>query len=281
MKKGLWISGVLLILTSLACSLTGPFSHVQVGKKEVLKVEEAVPADKAETHLTIGMGAGSLKLSAGAEKLVEGQITYNVSALKPTVKTGDHSLTISQSGELKNLPGEDLVNDWNLKLGQAPLDLSINAGAYDGNLELGGVPLTELSVRDGASRVKLNFNRANPEKMARLEYYTGASKVELSGLGNANFEEMRFEGGAGTFKLDFSGLLQRDGYVSVVGGVNDITLIIPKGTPAVITLSSTLSNVNTEGTWTIHNRVYETEGSGPKLTIDVDNGVGNLTLVQK
>jgi hypothetical protein len=280
MIKKIFLLLAVLVLTSLACSVTVP-RGVEVGEKEILKVSESASADKAENYVNIKMGAGKLNLGAGAEKLVEGQITYNVASLKPSVKSGDHSVSITQSGELKGLPGDDVVNQWDLKLGKSPTDLSINAGAYEGKIELGGVPLTRFSVRDGASKVRVNFDQPNPEKMSRFEYYTGASNVELSGLSNANFDELIFEGGAGSFKLDFSGKLQRDGYVNVVGGVNNIEITIPKGTPAVITLSGSLSNDNTEGTWTIHNKVYETEGTGPKLTIDIENGVGNLILRQK
>ncbi len=281
MKRSFFLLAGILILTSLACSISVPFKGVEVGEKETFKFSEAMPSDHEETHVTLSMGAGRLTINGGSNDLIEGQAVYNVTTLKPLVKAGEHSVTISQSGELKSLPGSDVINNWDIKLGRSPVDLSINAGAYNGTMELGGVPLTELSVRDGASKVKLNFAEPNPVAMSRLEYYTGASKVELSGLANANFNEMRFEGGAGSFKLDFSGKLQRDGSVTVIGGVNDIEIIIPKGTPAVITLNGALSNVNTEGTWTVHSGVYETDGSGPKLNIEVENGVGNLTLRQK
>ncbi|MCE1253426.1 MAG: toast rack family protein [Anaerolineae bacterium] len=281
MKKSILFVAVVMVLTSLACSISVPDKNIEVGEKETFKFSQPVPADKETTHMSLSMGAGRLDINGGSEGLMDGEVVYNISALKPSVKTGDHSVTLSQSGELKNFPGSDMVNDWNIKLGKSPIDLSINAGAYNGTMELGGIPLTQLSVRDGASKVKLNFDEPNPVTMSRLEYYTGASKVELSGLSNANFNEMRFEGGAGSFKLDFSGKLQRDGSVTVIGGVNDIEIIIPKGTPAVITMTGALSNVNTEGTWTVHSGVYETEGSGPKLTIEVENGVGNLTLRQK
>jgi hypothetical protein len=148
-------------------------------------------------------------------------------------------------------------------------------------MDFSGVPLTQLSIRDGASKNVIQFNAPNPSKMTRLEYFTGASNVEMSGLANANFDEMRFEGGAGSFKLDFSGALQRAGHVQIVGGVNDIQLTIPKGMPVTINLTGSLSNVNTDGTWTVHNKTYTTDGSGPQLTIDVENGVGNLDLIQK
>jgi hypothetical protein len=269
------------LLTLLACSIATRLQNVKVGAKEVLNVAEAAPQDQAETRVTIGMGAGKLTISGGAEKLVEGQISYNVALLKPTLQSGDHSLTLLQSADLHGIPGRDLINDWNLKLGKTPINLTINAGAYDGKVDLGGVSLTKLSINDGASNVRVSFTEPNPGKMSLLEYHTGASNIELTGLGNANFEAMRFEGGAGNFTLDFSGRLQRDGTVKVTGGVNHIVIIIPTGTQAIITTSTPVGNVNTDGTWTVHNHVYQSEGSGPKLTIEVENGVGSLDLRRK
>jgi hypothetical protein len=281
MKKNLLIILPVLVLTSLACSISIPSAQTQVGEKQTFTVSQAAPEDKSETHMIISMGAGDLTLTGGSDKLVEGKVVYNVPSLAPVVKNGDHSLSINQTGNLKGMPGNDLINEWDLKLGKTPLDLSINAGAYTGKMDLSGVALTRLVIRDGASKNTITFSQPNPAKMARLEYYTGASNVEMKGLAYANFDEMRFEGGAGSFKLDFSGQLQRDGHAQIVGGVNDIHVTIPKGMPVTINLSGSLSNVNTEGTWTTHGKTYQTEGSGPHLTIDIENGVGNLELIQK
>ena len=282
MKKNKWIVLCsLILLVSLACSVSAPSTPVPVSEKQTFSVMQAAPGDRSETQINIGMGAGNLTLSGGSEQLVEGKVVYNLASLAPSIKTGEHSWSINQSGDLKGMPGSDFVNEWNLRLGKTPIDLSINAGAYTGKMDFGGVALTQLVVRDGASKNTITFSLPNPAKMARLEYYTGASNVEMSGLANANFDEMRFEGGAGSFSLDFSGQLKRDGHVQVVGGVNNITVTIPKGTPATINLTGALSNVNTEGTWTVHGKTYQTDGSGPHLVIDIENGVGNLSLIQK
>jgi hypothetical protein len=37
-----------------------------------------------------------------------------------------------------------MKNEWDLKLGSAPMDLVISAGAYDGTIELGGLALKSL-----------------------------------------------------------------------------------------------------------------------------------------
>ena len=89
------------------------------------------------------------------------------------------------------------------------MDLTIAAGAYEGNLELGGLALKSLTVKDGASHVDLSFPEPNQTEMSILRYETGASDVKLTGLANANFSTLTFSGGAGNYTLDFSGELQR------------------------------------------------------------------------
>ena len=189
---------------SLACSLNAPSNNPpKLGEKQTLTLSEPAPTDKSVTTATVRMGAGKLQISGGSNQLLEGSVIYNISSLAPNVVTGDHSLTISQASELHASPGGDMVNEWSLKFGKTPLDLSINAGAYEGNMDFGGIALSQLTVRDGASKDVINFSQVNPIKMDRLTYITGASDVELVNLANANFDQMRFEGGAGTFKLDF------------------------------------------------------------------------------
>lgn len=268
-------------LFSLACSMTVPNNPPSIGEKQTMKISEPVPADKEVTTAVIRMGAGKLNLNGGSDQLIEGSVVYNVPALAPTLTTGDHTLTISQVAELHASPGSDMINDWTLTLGKTPLDLSINAGAYEGKMDLGGVPLTRLTIRDGASKDVINFSKVNPEKMTLLSYFTGASDVQMLNLANANFDQMRFEGGAGNFKLDFSGTLQRNAHVEIIGGVNNIQISIPKGMPTKIDLSKSFSNIDTDGTWTIHHKVYETEGNGPMLTMDVQSGMANVQLIQK
>jgi len=115
--------------------------------------------------------------------------------------------------------------------------------------------------------------------MDELRYETGASSVTLTGLANANFTDLIFKGGAGDYTLDFSGTLQRDASVDVTTGVSSLRIVIPEGMTAKVTVDSAISDVDTEGTWTTSGDTYETSGSGPTLTINVDMGVGSLKLV--
>ncbi len=273
---------VVLILSTLACSITinAPTIRATTGPVETLQVNEAAPSGDA--RLVIGMGAGKLDLTGGGEGLVSGTIRYNVPGIKPTVKrSGSEVQVVQQTDKFPSTIGSDLVNEWNLKLGNTPVDLTINAGAYEGTIDLSGVPLTGLEINDGASKAKVFINNPNPAEMEMLSYKTGASQVELIGLGNANFKSMTFSGGAGSYTLDFTGQLKRDAKVNITGGVSNVKIIIPAGMQSKITVTGGLNNITPRGTWTVEDKTYQTNGSGPVLTINLDMGVGNLELINR
>ena len=137
----------------------------------------------------------------------------------------------------------NIKNSWDLSLGNHPLNLSIEAGAYHAEYQFGGLALTNLTIKDGASDAKMDFASPNLTEMSLLSYETGASNVSLTGLGNANFASLVFHSGAGNFTLDFTGSLKRDGSVNIETGISNTTLVIPAGIPAQLTVEGGLSNV--------------------------------------
>jgi hypothetical protein len=273
------ISAILVLaLASLACGFTVDLpERVEPGPE--VKESITVPATGSdETRLTISFGAGTLVLSPGAEGLVDGTTVYNIPELKPEIISNNGSVEIKQ-GDFKNLVNfKDIKNDWDLKLGSMPLDLNINAGAYTGVYELGGLSLTSLTVRDGASNVKLAFSEPNLSKMSVLRYETGASNVTLSGLANANFSTLIFSGGAGDYKLDFSGELVEDCTANIEAGAGSVQLIIPKAVNTKVTVESALASVNLSSGWSQDGKDYIQTGEGPILRIIVKMAAGNLTI---
>ncbi|GAB4505759.1 MAG: hypothetical protein Fur0043_27570 [Anaerolineales bacterium] len=158
------------------------------------------------------------------------------------------------------------------------MELTIEAGAYHGTYELGGLSLTGLTIKDGAASVQVSFSEPNPTEMGIFRYETGASTVTLSGLANANFSTLVFNCGAGDFTLDFSGELQRDAVVTIDSGFSDLKLVIPKDVNAKVTLEGAAVNVNHSSGWTQSGQLYTQSGNGPTLTILINMGAGNVTI---
>ena len=273
---------IILALSVIACGF-----HVSVpivttpGPSATDQINVPWPADISRTtSLSLAFGAGTLKVSPGASALVSGTAEYNIPDFKPVVTINDSTVHIEQGNwKLTGIPDlTNIKNEWNLSLGNQPINLSIEAGAYHAEYQMGGLALKDLTVKDGASDVKLDFASPNLTEMSLLNYQTGASDVSLTGLGNANFDSLVFNGGAGNFTLDFTGALQRNGSVNIETGVSNMTLVIPSGVPVQLTVEGGLSNVTYGSGWAKSGNVYTQAGSGPQLTIVVHIGAGNLAL---
>lgn len=270
---------LVLALSSLACGFTVNLPQQSKIVPEIKDSIKVANPKAEEAQVSLSFGAGDLTISTGAKNLVEGTALYNVKDLKPEVIIDKNGSVEIKQGEFQDIPPfNDMKNQWDLQLGTALMDLEISAGAYDGILELGGLSLKSLTISDGASDVEVSFSEPNRVEMSEFRYTTGASNVNMTGLANANFNTFVFNSGAGDYTLDFSGDLQHDATVSIDCGFSDLTLIIPNDVNAVITIDSALADIHFDSGWSQKNQVYTQKGEGPKLTIVVNMGAGDVTV---
>ena len=270
----------ILALTALACGISAPEPPTpQPEVTEDIKVEYP---DADEINLKLRFGAGKLDLNPGAALLVDGTATYNYDELKPEINTDGSDVEVRVGdGDVNIFPNlNNIKNEWDLELGDQPMNLSLESGAYEGEFELGGLALTRLDIKDGASNVEISFSKLNPVEMSTFTYNTGASDVKITGLANANFSLFDFSSGAGDYTLDFSGEMQRDASVKIETGLSNFIIILPEGVNAVVTVQGGLSNVNSGSSWERSGSDYVQKGEGPTLTFVIEMGAGNLTLAK-
>jgi hypothetical protein len=120
----------------------------------------------------------------------------------------------------------------------------VETGASEFDLDLGGVPLSRLMVRQGAGKFELDFSVPNPHPMELFDVSSGAAGIELENLANANFGEMRLSGGAAGYELDFGGVLLRDAQVTIETGMSGVEVSVPASTAARIVAETTLGSVD-------------------------------------
>lgn len=283
MKKSIYLIVAVLLLTSMACSFTVNLPDVKTGPDVTYDITEKLPDGNPPTSVELNVGAAELKIYGGAKNLVDGTVITNVPDWEPEMLYSDDHLTISQKEKnISGIPSRNLNNKWDIAFNNnVPLDITINAGAYQGRLDLGGMNVTHLNISDGASDTRVEFTKPNAGSMESFEYNSGASNVELSGLANANLEKLDFTAGAGNYVLDFSGDLQKDMQVTMEVGVSAVKIVIPKGTQSEITVEGEMKDVNTTGTWTAASNTYSTAGDGPIITINVNMNLGSIELVQE
>lgn len=285
-RKQILLAIGVLVLVTLACgvSIDVPIkTDIKTGPTVTDDIMVPSPSGKDTTSfVTLGFGAGEMYLSPGADgALIQGTADYNINDLKPDINISGDTVRIENGSlEINGIPNfkEQVKNIWDLKFGDSPIDLTIKAGAYLGQFELGGLALTSLHVADGASDVNVNFAVPNLIEMQSLHYETGASDITLNHLANANFTTMIFESGAGNYELDFSGALQRDATVFIETGLSSMTVIVPENANVRLTVNGGLTNISTRGNWEQSGNSYLINGEGPTLTISVDMSAGSLIL---
>src|SRR5215211_6131398 len=160
--------------------------------------------------------------------------------------------------------------------------LTIETGASEFELNLGGIPLSRLVVRQGAGKFEVGFLEPNPEPMELIDISTGAAGIDLKNLLNANFSEMRLSGGAAGYQLDFGGTLSRDARVNIETGLSGVNVTIPASTSARVIAETTLGSVDVGDGFTKREGAFVTEGAlggvAPTLAIRAGVRLGSLRL---
>jgi uncharacterized protein (DUF2141 family) len=125
-----------LVFATLALLISACQPTVTTGSEQIFPLD--VPSSEAniptEITLQLAAGAGALALHGGAASLMQGDITYNATEYEPEITNGEGAVLVSQKGPrglfLKGNP--DLINSWDLKLGEEPMSLmiSLDTGNY-------------------------------------------------------------------------------------------------------------------------------------------------------
>src|SRR5918999_5391985 len=184
----------------------------------VTPIQVAYPS-VGDRHLRIALGACRFTARPGeGEEWVAGTYTDPTDRRSLRIVEEQAGVTITEAEpSFERIPAVfGGVPRYDVEFGkEKPFALTIETGASDFELDLGGVPLRRLMVRQGAGKFELGFPQPNPEPMELLEISSGAATMELETLANANFSEMRLTGGAASYELDFGGVLSRDAEVNI------------------------------------------------------------------
>jgi len=210
--------------------------------------------------------------------------------------TGKRVPKISQEGRLVTITEEKLSFDripavfrgiprYDLELGKdkkRPFALTIETGASEFDLDLGGVPLKALTATQGPGRFNLDFSAPNPQPMRLLEVSSGAASMELENLSNANFSQMRLSGRAASYELDFGGSLSRPAEVKLETSLSGVEIAVPGSTAAKIVAETTVGSVDVGDGFTKREGAFLTEagmaGNKPLLSIRVGARLGALQI---
>lgn len=224
MKK-VFYAGVLGLSLMVAVTGCGVFVN---GSEENGKI--TIEKDKVkELQLELNLGAGELNVEKGADEWVEGTINYNVDKLKPEVsykRKGDKGIAVIEQenkGILDKIKIGEMKNEWNLSLtDDIPIDLRVNSGASDTNLDLKGLNLKELDVNAGVGDITIDLSGKWVESFdASLALGVGQSTIILPKDVGVKIDSSK---GIGT--ADFVGFISKGNGVYVNEAYEDANVII-------------------------------------------------------
>jgi hypothetical protein len=184
----------------------------------------------------VEFGAGTLSIGPGpAGSLYRMQASYDRNRFDAVSRwdgaRGAVTLGLRSRGEggIRVSAGKELAQSADIRFSpQADLDLTLELGAAQSVIELGGLRLAQLSLETGASQTEVRFSQPNPVKCTRAGFSAGAAALTVRGLGNSRCEEIRFEGGVGSVMLDFSGAWPANARFEASIAVGGLTLRVPK-----------------------------------------------------
>lgn len=127
------------------------------------------------------------------------------------------------------------------------LALALSLGAAEAQVELGGLRVTSLDVKTGASRTVIRFSRPNAVRCQQALFSAGAAEVSILGLGNSRCDEIEFEGGVGKVTLDFGGVWSSSSRVEIKMAMGELTLRLPRNAGVRLRMDKFLSSFEPVG----------------------------------
>jgi hypothetical protein len=160
------------------------------------------------------------------------------------------------------------------------LALDLTLGAVDADVELGGLRVSSLDLKTGASRSVVRFSQPNLTRCRRADFSAGAAELSVIGLGNSRCDEIEFEGGIGKVTLDFSGTWTSSARVQVRMAVGELTLRLPRKVGVRIAMDKFLSRFAPAGLVLRGNQFVSPnyDRTQRKLDLDLTTAMGGVNV---
>jgi hypothetical protein len=281
MNSTLRVSTILLVLTSFS---------LHAASTETLKRRISIK-DETSAEVRIDFAAGVLQVAPGdANIILDARIEYDkitpkidyftrgsVGILDIQTDTDNRDITLTSLDDVKK-------QDWNIKLGTGiPIKLDLELGAAETYLDFGGLMLEDLKLECGASQTEINFSKPNPVRCDRMKLESGVSDFSAVNLLNARVREIRFEGGVGSYVLDFGGELTEKVTARLEVSLGSLDIRLPRNVPFFVDCDySIFSSVSIDGAQRLDDHCWQSfdlDKSQPYIYFDLSTGVGSINLV--
>jgi hypothetical protein len=208
-----------------------------------------------QLRAVIFFAAGKLAIRPGAnDRLYDLTLQYDAERYQPVGSynagtaevrlgvegTGSGGIRVNRKSALPQVAVIELAPE---------VDLTLDAtiGAAEGTLDLGGLRLSALELKSGASRTSLAFGAPNTGSCRTAQITSGAGELLITGAGNGGCRSWRFDGGVGEVTIDLDGAWPADARMTLNMALGGVTLRAPKGLGLRVTVDGFLAGFSAKG----------------------------------
>jgi len=208
--------------------------------------------DTGAVFVRLEYGAGRLDLKPAAKGMLYSYtMKYDTDHSDPVSRFDAASRTLAigvRSRGMKVSSGNKDAGSMHAELSdRVPMELAMELGAVEGDLQLGGLRLTDLAIKSGAADVTVRFDQPNPERLHAVTIEVGAAEVKLLHAVNSGAEGIRASVGVGALDLDFTGALTHDVELTATVALGGITLRLSPETGLYVDASTLLADFDKKG----------------------------------
>ena len=162
------------------------------------------------------------------------------------------------------------------------LDLSVKAGTMD--LDLGGIPLTNLSIASWVSKARIRFDEPNPVPLEYVKIDINVGDVRIYNFGNANFRDAIIDGGIGQLIIDLNGSYSKGNhFITIDMDVGEVDITPPGNVEYRIRVNKwpLVSHLTIDRRLEKRGKYYYSryfDDAETTLTINVDIGIGECII---
>jgi hypothetical protein len=245
--------------------------------------------DSGAISVRVDYAVGTLDLKpATASVLYHVNTRYDADRTEPVARFDSATRVLSLGVHLRgmrlaNVGGDNDAGSMHAELsGRVPMDLAIELGAVEADLQLGGLRLTDLSLRSGAADVTARFDQSNREQLRTMTLQVGAAQVKLLRVANSGVSRINAEVGAGALSIDLAGALSRDVDITATVAVGGLTLNVSPDVGVFVDEQTLLGGFRKEGFAKRGDGWYSAnyDGATRHVRVHLHAFMGGLTLTQ-
>jgi hypothetical protein len=204
---------------------------------------------------TVDFGGGRFSLGPASDSsLYRALIRYDAERYAPVQRYNPHTGVLRIGVQAVGAAGVRVTSRAQLEqVGEfqfsreVPLSLEANLGASEATFDLGGLTLSDLTVRTGATRSTVDFSRPTRGDCRSATFSLGAGQLDVRHAAQSGCALITVTGGVSGATLDFGGTWRRNTSLVAELTMGSLTLRIPRGTGVEVRMDRFLAPFGAKG----------------------------------